>query len=63
MRGRLGFEERPYPQATLCHATLAAARAVTLSDQERAGLDGLGIGHLIKTKRIAAIATITTVSI
>jgi tRNA nucleotidyltransferase (CCA-adding enzyme) len=56
MRGRLGFEDNPYPQADICRAALEAAQSVTLSDQDRAGLDGLSIGQLIKSRRVAAIA-------
>ncbi len=58
MRGRLGFEDRPYPQAAACRAALKAAQSVVLSDQDRAGLDGLSIGKLIKSKRVDAISAV-----
>jgi len=54
-RGRAGLEERPYPQAAQLRAAYAAASAVTLSEQERAGLSGPEIGARIRSKRLAAL--------
>ncbi|MGE0583403.1 MAG: multifunctional CCA addition/repair protein [Steroidobacteraceae bacterium] len=57
-RGRLGFEERPYPQAGYLHACLAAARAVALDEAARAGLDGATIGIRLHELRAQAIAAV-----
>lgn len=57
-RGRTGFEERPYPQASFLAAALAAAAAATLEATERAGLDGAEIGARLRERRIAAIAAL-----
>jgi len=57
-RGRLGFEERPYPQADYLRGCLAAARAVVLDEAARAGLDGAQIGvrlHELRARAIAAV--------
>ena len=59
-RGRLGFEERPYPQADRLRAALAAARAVdsgAVSAEALArGLKGPAIGQALQQARIAAVA-------
>ncbi len=55
-RGRTGLEDRPYPQAAYLRTLLAAAAAVTLSAQDRAGLAGAAIGEEIRRRRLAAIA-------
>ena len=59
-RGRLGFEERPYPQADRLRGALAAARAVdsgAVSAEALArGLKGPAIGQALQQARIAAVA-------
>jgi tRNA nucleotidyltransferase (CCA-adding enzyme) len=55
-RGRTGLESSPYPQAAYLDAMLAAASAVALSADERAGLSGPAIGEEIRRRRLAAIA-------
>ena len=55
-RGRTGLENMPYPQAPYLRSLLAAAAAVTLSAQDRAGLAGPAIGEEIRRRRLAAIA-------
>ncbi|HQW07969.1 MAG TPA: multifunctional CCA addition/repair protein [Steroidobacteraceae bacterium] len=57
-RGRLGFEERPYPQAAYLHQCLAAARSVALDETDRAGLDGATIGIRLHELRAQAIAAV-----
>jgi tRNA nucleotidyltransferase (CCA-adding enzyme) len=54
-RGRSGLETRAYPQRTYLGAARAAAAAVTLSEAERAGLDGVQIGERIRRARLAAL--------
>lgn len=56
-QGRLGLEERPYPQREYLSAALATAAAAQLSDTERAGLNGPAIAQALRTKRLAALTT------
>lgn len=62
-RGRLGFEDRPYPQADRLREALAAARAVdsgAVSAEALArGLRGPAIGQALQQARIAAVAAVT----
>jgi tRNA nucleotidyltransferase (CCA-adding enzyme) len=59
-RGRLGFEDRPYPQRERLAGALAAAQSViTSAIAERAmaaGITGQKVGELIHAARIAAVA-------
>jgi tRNA nucleotidyltransferase (CCA-adding enzyme) len=57
-RGRLGLEERPYPQADYLRRARDAAAAVALNADERQHLEGAAIGKKIGAKRVAAIAQI-----
>lgn len=57
-RGRTGLEAMPYPQAAYLRTLLAAAAAVTLSAQDRAGLAGAAIGEELRRRRLAAIAAL-----
>jgi len=57
-RGRTGLEDQPYPQREYLLAARDAAAAVTLSEQERAGLQGRAIGEKIREKRLAAVAAV-----
>ncbi|TWO70498.1 multifunctional CCA addition/repair protein [Caenimonas sedimenti] len=59
-RGRLGLEERPYPQRDRLLAALGAARAVSTAaiaeEGQARGLAGQAIGQRIHQARIAAVA-------
>jgi tRNA nucleotidyltransferase (CCA-adding enzyme) len=59
-RGRLGFEESPYPQRQRLGAALAAAQSVVTRDiaaQARAkGMSGPQVGTLIHKARVEAVA-------
>ena len=54
-RGRLGFEDRPYPQAELFRGAREAAIAVDTQALVDAGLKGEAIARVLREKRIAAI--------
>lgn len=59
-RGRLGLEEKPYPQRPRLLAALAAAQAVPThaiaAQAQEAGLDGPRIGEMIHKARMQAVA-------
>jgi len=59
-RGRLGFEERPYPQRQRLGAALSAAQAVATDAIARAAIEagatGPKIGEAIGRARVAAVA-------
>jgi tRNA nucleotidyltransferase (CCA-adding enzyme) len=55
-RGRLGREQRGYPQAGRLRAALGAVLAVQARDLDTSGLNGLQIGARLREARIAAIA-------
>ena len=57
-RGRTGREAAPYPQVGYLRQALAAAAGVTLTENERRGLEGVEIGEEIRRRRLAAIATL-----
>jgi tRNA nucleotidyltransferase (CCA-adding enzyme) len=57
-RGRAGLETQPYPQAEYLLRARDAAAAVTLSEEERQGLKGPGIGDKIREKRLAAVTAV-----
>ena len=54
-RGRTGLESKPYPQAAYLQGALAAAAAVSLPPEARAGLPGPAIGEEIRRRRLEAI--------
>ncbi|HTW38090.1 MAG TPA: multifunctional CCA addition/repair protein [Steroidobacteraceae bacterium] len=54
-RGRTGLEDRPYPQAEYLHRAREAGAQVSLTEEERRGLEGPGIGARIRDKRLAAL--------
>ncbi len=56
-RGRLGFEQRPYPQREYLRAARAATADVQLQADERAGLTGAAIGEHLRRRRLAALET------
>jgi tRNA nucleotidyltransferase (CCA-adding enzyme) len=55
-RGRTGRESEPYPQAAYLKAALAAASAVSLTEDERRGLAGPAIGAEIRRRRLVAVS-------
>ncbi len=63
-RGRLNFEDKPYPQRPHLLKVLAAAQAVItqrIAEQaQAAGLDGKKIGEMIHAARVAAVASLLT---
>jgi len=59
MRGRTGFESRPYPQAALLRAAREAAARARVPPQELAGLDGAAIGARQRAARLAAVTALT----
>lgn len=54
-RGRLGFEQEPYPQADLLRGALEQARAINIQTLTEAGLKGPAIGEAIRQRRRQAI--------
>jgi tRNA nucleotidyltransferase (CCA-adding enzyme) len=57
-RGRAGREGEPYRQADYLRAALAAAAAVTLSEEDRRGLSGTRIGEEMRRRRLAAVTRV-----
>jgi tRNA nucleotidyltransferase (CCA-adding enzyme) len=57
-RGRAGLEDNPYPQAQYLQRARDAAAAITLSEDERRGLQGPAIGEKIRAQRLAAVTKI-----
>jgi tRNA nucleotidyltransferase (CCA-adding enzyme) len=66
-RGRLGLEDRPYPQRERLLAALAAARSVETEPiaraAQQAGAAGAKIGEAIARARVAAVAAALPVSV
>ncbi len=56
-RGRLGFEQRPYPQADRFRLALSAAQSFDPGSIDKSGLAGLEIKQRIHQGRLAAIRT------
>jgi tRNA nucleotidyltransferase (CCA-adding enzyme) len=54
-RGRLGLEERDYPQATYLRGAADAARAVAVQPLVEKGFTGQGLGEAIKRERLNAL--------
>jgi tRNA nucleotidyltransferase (CCA-adding enzyme) len=57
-RGRLGLEDRAYPQRGYLQSALDAAAAVQLTAEDRAGLKGPAIGEELRKRRIAVVAAL-----
>lgn len=55
-RGRLGFEQREYPQAAYFTALYQAAKTITIESIDAEGLNGAQIGRAIEQAKIDAIA-------
>lgn len=51
-RGRLGLEQRDYPQADYLRAALGAAQSVTAAQFQERGLHGKALGEAISAERI-----------
>lgn len=58
-RGRKGLEQRDYPQSDYLRRARQLCAAVTLSEEDRAGLQGFEIAKRLHDKRIHAIKQIT----
>jgi tRNA nucleotidyltransferase (CCA-adding enzyme) len=54
-RGRLGCEDRPYPEAAMLERWHAAAMAVSAGHAVASGLSGVAVGDWLRGARIAAI--------
>lgn len=54
-RGRLGFEQRDYPQAAYLRGAMQAARAVTVQPLLEKGLQGAELGEALKQERLKAL--------
>lgn len=54
-RGRLGLEERDYPQAAYLRGAADAARAVAVQPLVEKGFTGQGLGEAIKRERLNAL--------
>ncbi len=57
-KGRTGFEQRPYPQASLFRQATLAANAIDTSSLLNSGLQGPAIGEAIRQLRIKAVADV-----
>jgi tRNA nucleotidyltransferase (CCA-adding enzyme) len=57
-RGRKGFESRPYPQADLLRAALAAVKPIVPTPGEIQTLPGPDIGDALRRRRLAAVAAL-----
>ncbi|MHC1480860.1 multifunctional CCA addition/repair protein [Frateuria aurantia] len=55
-RGRLGWEQRPYPQADILRRACQAASAIVARDLDLSGLSGPAIGEALLSAREQAIA-------
>ena len=56
--GRLGWEDKPYPQADLLARALAAAQAVPAGEIARNCTDPAQIPERIRAARVAAVAAV-----
>ncbi len=54
-RGRTGLENRPYPQAEYLRRAREEAARVSLTEDERRGLEGPAIGARIRAQRLAVL--------
>ena len=54
-RGRLGFEDRDYPQAAYLRGAMQAARAVAVQPLLEKGLQGAELGEALKRERLKAL--------
>ncbi|MNG41200.1 Multifunctional CCA protein [compost metagenome] len=56
-RGRLGLEDRDYPQAAYLRGAMQAARAVAVQPLLEKGLQGAELGEALKRERLQALKT------
>lgn len=54
-RGRLGFEDRDYPQAAYLQGAMQAARAVAVQPLLEQGIQGAELGEALKRERLKAL--------
>ena len=54
-RGRLGLEQRAYPQANYLHAAMHAARAVAVQPLLERGFKGAELGEALNQQRLVAL--------
>ncbi len=54
-RGRLGLEQRAYPQANYLHAAMHAARAVAVKPLLERGFKGAELGEALNQQRLVAL--------
>lgn len=54
-QGRLGFEDRPYPQADYLRSALAAAELITAKEIQNQGFTGRQIGEQIDQQRCSTL--------
>jgi len=54
-RGRLGFEQRDYPQAEYLRGAANAARAVAVQPLRDQGYEGPELGEALKQERLKAV--------
>ena len=54
-RGRLGLEQRPYPQTDYLRAAMHAARAVAVQPLLARGLQGAELGNALQEERLQAV--------
>ncbi|WP_415754431.1 multifunctional CCA addition/repair protein [Pseudomonas leptonychotis] len=59
-RGRLGLEQRDYPQAGYLRAAMQAARAVAVQPLLAQGLKGAELGEALNRERLNALSTYKT---
>jgi tRNA nucleotidyltransferase (CCA-adding enzyme) len=54
-RGRLGMEDREYPQADYLREAQKRASAITAADVKKPGLEGKAIGEALRKARIRGL--------
>ena len=57
-RGRLGLDDRPYPQADVFRLSFQAAKQVSINDLVKSGASGEEIKKQLNNRRAKAIATV-----
>jgi tRNA nucleotidyltransferase (CCA-adding enzyme) len=54
-QGRTGLEEKPYPQRAYLERARELAAAVTLTEDERSGLEGQAIARALQARRLVVL--------
>jgi len=57
-RGRLGLEQREYPQGNYLRQALAAAQAVSAEQFNESGLSGKALGEAINAERTRVLESL-----